>query len=300
MRPLLTVAAVCGILSMCLACATPSTTSASSPASPIASMVPVDAVPHAGVITETFDEFRREGMVRARWETRGFTITALRVSTDPTAALLEFESLHPQARYLRCHQVDALADGEPVALPEFRRDAEVGHGMVFEEVFADVPIATLAAMGRASLVRFRICADELALDAAQLGTLRDFLARTPPTAARAEALPPRGPVPRAALPCGIPAGYVRVCVSSQGYRFALPYAEACPSGSVPSGAVQLTCDALRRPAYHACLSETGAWSSVHAWVSCAERGLLNAAGDFVPPGRSPAQGVAPDTAPTER
>lgn len=295
MRPFVTGIVAGIVLAICLACTTPTSTgSLAPPPRPSESDVAVEvAARRRGSITERFDEFRRIGILRAQWVLGAMQLDALRSSTDPSAALLSFSRTSSEWRYLRCHDVDALVDGTPMPLPRFSRDGEVGHGMVFERVSAEVPIETLRAMAQASVVRMRVCSDEVRLEGEQLRTLRDFLARQPPTAPPTETSATSAPASVAMLPCGIPSGYVRICVSSRGYRFALPYAEPCPSGSTAAGAVQLTCDALQHPAYHACLSETGAWSSVHAWVACRERGLLNAAGDFVPPGRTPEQGIAP-------
>lgn len=93
--------------------------------------------------------------------------------------------------------------------------------------------------------------------------------------------------------CEFPVASVRVCVSSLGYRFALPWPSECPTGSTPDGAVQLTCEALDHPAYHACIRSDRQWEPVYSWISCASRGETDAPGDFLPPGRIPAQGIAP-------
>lgn len=110
----------------------------------------------------------------------------------------------------------------------------------------------------------------------------------------APAYVPRSADPSPAAECVLPATQVRVCESSRGYRFALPMASPCPESSRELGAVPLTCDALNRPAYHACLGAQGQWSAARSWESCESIGLVDAPGDFVPPGRTPGQGVMPD------
>jgi hypothetical protein len=110
------------------------------------------------------------------------------------------------------------------------------------------------------------------------------------------------PVPasmeRAEPSCRLPVAAVLVCLSTQGYRFAIPSPGICGEGSRPAGIVDLTCDALSHPAYHACIDAgSGAWSPLPSWETCASRGLSDARGDFVPPGRDPALGVAPDVVP---
>lgn len=113
----------------------------------------------------------------------------------------------------------------------------------------------------------------------------------------------RGPQPsgaeaRRAAPtrdtCTLPSASVRVCESSRGYRFAIPAEGACAAGSRTLGTLPLTCDAMDRPAYHACLDDRGGWISIRSWEGCAARRMADAPGDFVPPGREPEQGVAPD------
>ena len=96
--------------------------------------------------------------------------------------------------------------------------------------------------------------------------------------------------------CSFPSESVEICESTRGYRFAIPSPGTCAAGSHGVGVVRLTCEALERPAYHACLDDLGHWTAVPSWEPCASRGLSDAPGDFVPPGRSAAQGVAPDPA----
>lgn len=108
------------------------------------------------------------------------------------------------------------------------------------------------------------------------------------------------PSARGVAECALPASQVRVCESSHGYRFALPMASQCPAASRELGAVPLTCDALNRPAYHACVGSEGQWSAARSWESCSALGLDDAPGDFVPPGRIPEEGVGPEALPVAR
>ncbi len=118
---------------------------------------------------------------------------------------------------------------------------------------------------------------------------------------RASSDAPPTPTPRAEAAaiapgrCVLPVREVMVCQSSRGYRFALPAPGPCAPGSRPVGLAPLTCEALNRPAYHACLDSAGAWFGIRSWETCGARGLSDAPGDFVPPGRAPEQGVAPDS-----
>lgn len=93
--------------------------------------------------------------------------------------------------------------------------------------------------------------------------------------------------------CTLPATSVQVCLSSRGYRFAIPSPGTCAPGSSPLHTVALTCADLDRPAHHACLDRFDGWWAVRSWESCASRGYRDAPGDFVPPGRLPSEGLSP-------
>lgn len=105
---------------------------------------------------------------------------------------------------------------------------------------------------------------------------------------------PVGLTPSTSGSCNFPVESVRVCLSSRGYSFAIPAPGVCATGSVPVRILRLACSDLRHPAYHACLTASGGWNPVHSWETCLSQGYTDAPGDFVPPGRSPTQGVAPD------
>lgn len=259
-----------------------------------------------GTVEESYDEFRQTTNLVAQFDQLPFHVTMVALPDRAGGAelgSLTISSTNDDWRYLRCRSVDALADGTPVPLPAFEHSGDVDRVLrsvvVRERLTAQLPLATFATFADAGSVRVRVCNDVFEWTPDQIGAVRSFVQRW---RARAGVAGTRQAGPAATarmLPCGIPAGHVRVCLSSRGYRFALPYAEPCPSGSSPAGAAELTCAALERPAYHACLAETGGWQAVHSWVSCSERGLLNAAGDFVPPGRSPEQGVGPEPGPRD-
>jgi len=89
---------------------------------------------------------------------------------------------------------------------------------------------------------------------------------------------------------------VQVCQSSRGYRFAIPHPGTCATGAAPVAVVRLTCEARDRPAYHACLDVSANWIPVTSWETCASHGWSDAPGDYVPPGRVPADGVGPGVA----
>ena len=99
--------------------------------------------------------------------------------------------------------------------------------------------------------------------------------------------------------CTYPVEAVQVCESTRGYRFSIPSPGTCAEGSRSVGIARLTCGAETRdpPSYHACVGGATGWTAVRSWETCASRSLRDAPGDFVPPGRTAAQGVGPDPAP---
>lgn len=110
-----------------------------------------------------------------------------------------------------------------------------------------------------------------------------------------QAPPPNEPAtPHTSGSCNFPVESIQVCQSNRGYRFAIPSPGVCATGSVPLRTIRLDCSAISRPAYHACLTASGGWHPTHSWETCGSQGYTDAPGDFVPPGRSATQGVAPD------
>ena len=114
---------------------------------------------------------------------------------------------------------------------------------------------------------------------------RAYMANGGSGGTRAEPSPPT---------CTLPVRTVQVCRSRHGYRFAVPSPAECPTGSTAAGIVQVNCDSVNNPAYHACIDDTGNWTPVVSWETCETHGLYNTTGDFVPPGRAPGDGVGPD------
>lgn len=114
------------------------------------------------------------------------------------------------------------------------------------------------------------------------------------SATRPSSAPDPLPPPQGNESCGLHVTAVNICESVRGYRFALPSTSPCPLDSALVREQPITCDVLNHPAYHACINTTGGWRPVHSWVNCADIGMQDAPGGFVPPGREPSQGVGPD------
>lgn len=84
--------------------------------------------------------------------------------------------------------------------------------------------------------------------------------------------------------CILPTLTATVCDAEAGYRFALQ--GPCPPRSTFVRTIGLDCDAVRSPAYHACVRPDGAWRTVPSWRLC-ESGYTQADGAWVQPGNAP-------------
>lgn len=133
---------------------------------------------HLGEITEEHDEFTRREMIRLRYRiTPDVGLMFVGLSTLPGSMAVRFTVFAPTWRYLRCHTVDALVDGEPLTMPEFQHDGETVHGGVTESVIGHFGDGDIETMARARSVRFRVCRDVYELDQQQLRSLRTMLDR---------------------------------------------------------------------------------------------------------------------------
>lgn len=81
---------------------------------------------------------------------------------------LVFASIHDRRRgsawrFLRCHTMDWLVDGQPVALGPVVHRGDVMRGGVMEFITQQIDEADIARIGRAQQVEFRVCGEEFAL-----------------------------------------------------------------------------------------------------------------------------------------
>jgi len=127
-------------------------------------------------------------------------LTLLASTEGPNLVGLLFTSSTDTWRYLRCHEVLALAGANPVPMGDFRREGEVRSGRwVVENIHGMVPFETFQQFVEAPSVRFRICNDVFELNSAQRNALRIFAqtvidaARADVDAGAADALQPEGP-----------------------------------------------------------------------------------------------------------
>lgn len=109
------------------------------------------------------DEFTQQtrATVRDEMPPHGFTVSLLTQLPGAAefGAMLVFSRGSADWRYLRCHHVDMLVDGQPLALTDEEHDGRVLRGGVSEHVSVRLDGAALQVLLAAREVRARICAD---------------------------------------------------------------------------------------------------------------------------------------------
>jgi hypothetical protein len=85
-------------------------------------------------------------------------------------------------RYLKCPLVDMLADDQPVSVPAFSHDGDVGRGYVLEKLMARWGVPDVERLADARKIEIRICRDEYSVPPAGIAEIRHFIS------ARADAL----------------------------------------------------------------------------------------------------------------
>lgn len=258
-----------------------------------------------GVISRRHDEFRNEDVLLLGYDLPGRLDMEFLTVIPHELFNLSFSGVFREWTYLRCHSVDAVVDGRPLPLPEFHHDGRVLGRSVSEDISAHLPLELVEQMAGGRSLRFRVCNDVIGFDQEQIDSLRTLLAqrRNAIGGSIASGRVSNGGTSSTSpvgAGCSLPVEAVVVCQSSQGYLFAIPAPGRCAMGAQAVRTISLTCADLSRPAYHACLEGTSGWRPARSWETCASLGLEDAPGDFVPPGRTRSQGVAPDQPNAER
>ena len=91
-----------------------------------------------------------------------------------STAIISVRSASERWRYLECHQLRFLADGQPVQTAEAEHNGSVIHGGVTESVSVHISAAEIARMASARTVRGKLCNDEWAFSPAQIAQLGEF------------------------------------------------------------------------------------------------------------------------------
>ena len=78
-------------------------------------------------------------------------------------------------KYLKCHSLSFLVDGQPYSVAGEKHDGNVGTGYVSEHISFDVPRALVEDMGRGRVVEGQLCNTEFTFTPNTLGHVRSFV-----------------------------------------------------------------------------------------------------------------------------
>jgi hypothetical protein len=142
------------------------------------------AVPAFAQVTVEYDEFKRQTIVTLHAEPLDSAPSLLAIGSKEEVSkkpeekniILNFVSHSEDWEYLKCHELNALADGQPVELGESNHDGSVGEGYVVEYVGVTINLKTLMKLTKAKEVKFRLCNTVIALSSARHDALVKFLA----------------------------------------------------------------------------------------------------------------------------
>jgi hypothetical protein len=93
----------------------------------------------------------------------------------PALCVLGFASISPNWKFLRCHSLYCLADGNPVELPPSKHSGNVGKSYVLERISAMVPFSIIEQLSKCEKVEFKICNTEFALSKDEIEDLKTFV-----------------------------------------------------------------------------------------------------------------------------
>lgn len=97
----------------------------------------------------------------------------LGVFGEMAGVAVKLTSSNNKWRFLQCHTLDWLADGERINSTT-RHDGRVGNGHVLEFVDTNIPFRKFACMATASNLRGKLCNTEFEFSPTQIGTLKAF------------------------------------------------------------------------------------------------------------------------------
>lgn len=174
------------------------------------------AVPVVGARTVNDDTDRTSGERTIAYTADGSTDLARPVFTfnaslagdaSSSAVNLAFVSRDegggvPAPRFAACHGIEWLVDGKPLAATPASHRGNVIDGEMIELVEQEVTPDWVVAIGKAQSVRYRVCRDEYALTAGDIGAFKVI-------AAKLKGATYSPSTPRLGAPAPAPAGEVR-------------------------------------------------------------------------------------------
>lgn len=143
---------------------------ATKPAKPIATPI--------GTATQKEDEFTKKKVTQITDFKVGEVMMAMfAIEGAPgieVSARLSFLMFNKEWRYLKCHTLDLLVDGNPVPLPEAKHDGNVKSGFISEHVSVDLSAEVVRKLAGATSIKWRICNDVTEWQAGHAATVYDF------------------------------------------------------------------------------------------------------------------------------
>jgi hypothetical protein len=151
--------------------------------------VPAPTPPPEGEVSEQSDRFKGtdtidwKGAVLVDAELDLFVSIPIKVdgevlSDKKRLVFVSFFSTSEEWRYLKCHDVDFLADGKPVpTIGEPDHDGDVREGGVSERVTVSISRDTLSRIAHAKKAEGRLCENEFEFSDGQKAKMLDLLSK---------------------------------------------------------------------------------------------------------------------------
>ena len=112
----------------------------------------------------------------------GFTLLLIGVAEEPSSASIGLLSSSDSWSFLKCNDLDFLADGVPVPVGETSHDGDVGtlggSVSVSETVYALLPASSVLQIAQAKTVEGRLCSTEFVLTPEQIALIGEFAKKT--------------------------------------------------------------------------------------------------------------------------
>jgi len=103
---------------------------------------------------------------------------------SPKSARIGFFAHSDGWQYLRCHEVDILADGKRIVIKETTHDGTVGKGYVLEHIDSTIIWPEIVKINSAKVVEAKICNTKITFSAQNMTDLKEFVRLLTPKGAR--------------------------------------------------------------------------------------------------------------------
>ncbi|MGV3707594.1 MAG: hypothetical protein ACO1Q7_02055 [Gemmatimonas sp.] len=137
-----------------------------------------------GAIDQKFDRFANKTTTALKDVDVGvgsffaFFITDGEKSAKPTGVSLMLITVAPSWKYLRCHDLNFLADGVPIKLASASHNGDVLRGgRVQESIYGIMPTDSFLKLASATKIEGQLCRDEFSFKPPQVAALRALAAK---------------------------------------------------------------------------------------------------------------------------